>query len=363
MKILFLAPLTRKITSQITAARPRLIFDLISGLKAKGHQITVLGTGDSKIAGVKIIPVIKRAFYDMETSFENSFYAHTSFLVKQAIMTEKLSNKFDIVHNHCYPEFMDLLIEKNIKTPLITTLHMIMTAEMDDTLSLFPKAKIICTAMAKRKTKKSKIYKTIDSGVDIGLYKLKTQKEDYLLWVGRLGKAKDKNGNFIDDKGVRWAIKLAETTNSKLKLVANVEDMNFFNKDVKPHLSDKIQWIGAVSKEQSLNKKQIVSIMQKAKALLMLSESFDGLVVKEAMSCGTAVIGFPKNNDSTVILDGKTGFLVLRKKGLQGLQKAVKNLPSIKPEDCRRNVEENFSLEKMVDEYEKVYQKVIRKKI
>ena len=104
MEILVLAPLTRKITPKITAARPRLIFDLIRGLKKRGHKISVLGTGDSHIPGVKIIPIIKKSFYDLSSSFENPFYAHTSFLAKQAKIAEKLSSNFDIIHNHCYPE-------------------------------------------------------------------------------------------------------------------------------------------------------------------------------------------------------------------------------------------------------------------
>jgi glycosyltransferase involved in cell wall biosynthesis len=360
MEILFLAPLTRKITPQITAARPRLIFDLISELKKRGHKITVLGTGDTKIPGVKVIPVIKKGFYELDGSFENPFYAHTSFLIKQMKMAQKLSSKFGLIHNHCYPEFISLFLEKNIKTPMVTTLHMVMTPELDEVLSLFPESKIISPAMAKKLAKKTKIYKTINPGVDTNLYKFEPKKENYLLWVGRLGKAKDKNKNFIDPKGVRWAISLAKATGLNLKLVANVEDMDFFNKEVKPHLSNKIKWIGKVSSEQPLNKKQIVRIMQKAKVLLMLSESFGGLVTREALSCGTPVIGFPKKTYSKIVINGKTGFLVPRKKGLNGLKKAVEDINKIKPADCRKHIEKNFGLEKMADEYEKIYREVLK---
>ncbi len=364
MKILILAPLTRKITSKITAARPRVIFDLVTGLKKRGHKISILGTKDSYIPGIKIIPVIKKSFYDLSASFENPFYAHTAFLTKMAKILEKIGNNFDIIHNHCYPEFINLLAGANFKAPMITTLHMAMSPELDEVFSLFPKAHIICASKAAKKlAKKTKIYKVIYHGVDTDLYKFSAIKDNYLLWIGRLGKAKDKYGNFMDPKGVKWAIKLAKETNSELRLVANVEDIAFFKKEVKPYLSKKIKWIGPVSFEQPLSKRQVAKLLQKAKAFLMmtqLNEAF-GLIISEAQSCGTPVIGFNKGPVSELVINGKTGFVV-KPNNITELKKALKDIEKIKPEDCRRNVEENFSIEKMADEYEKVYYKILNKK-
>jgi len=362
MKILFLAPLTRKITPQITAARPRLIFDLISGLKKREHKITVIGTKDSYIPGIKFIPVIKKGFYELSSSFENPFYAHISFLIKQAKMAEKVSDEFDIIHNHSYPEFINLLKSENYKTPMITTIHMAMSAELDESFSLFSKAHIVCASKAAKKlAKKTKIYKVIYHGIDTNLYKFCPKKENYLLWLGRLSKAKDKSGNFMDPKGIKWAIKLAKETNSELLLSGNVEDLEFFKKEVKPHLSKKIKWIGSVSSEQPLTKKQVVKLMQKAKVFLMttqLNEAF-GLVMAEAQSCGTPVIGFNKGPVSELIINGKTGFVV-QPNSIKALKKALSNIEIIKPIDCRKNAEKNFSLEKMVLNYEKSYKSLVK---
>ncbi len=363
MKILILAPLTRKVAPEITAARPRLIFDLVTGLKKRGHKVAILGTKDSRVPGVKIIPVIKKPFYELYSSFENPFYAHTSFLVKQAKIAEKISANFDVIHNHCHPEFIPLLLEKSIKTPIVTTIHAQMTPEFDEVLSLFKKSYFICISKAAKKlTKKTKIYKVIHNGVDTKLYKFSAEKEDYLLWIGRLGKAKDKKGNFMDAKGVRWAIKLARETNSKLLLAGNVEDPEFFEKDVKPYLNRKIKWVGPISFEQPLNKKQVAKLMQKAKAFLMTINWYEpfGLVMAEAQSCGTPVIGFDRGAVPELVVNGKTGFVVNPKNGIQGLKKALKNIDKIKPGDCRENVEKKFSLEKMINNYEKTYQEVIR---
>jgi glycosyltransferase involved in cell wall biosynthesis len=365
MKILFLAPLTRKIAPQITASRPRLIFDLINGLKKRGHKITVIGTADSKIPGVKIIPAIKKGFYEIEKSFENPFYAHISFLIKQALITEKISHGFDIIHNHCYPESIPLLLSKNFSCPTITTLHHSISLELDEALSMLKNVNIVCTAKSlKKNAKKTKILKIIPHGVDTNLYKFCKEKEDYLLWVGRLSKSKDKYGNFLDPKGIKLAIKLAKGTGYKLKLVANVEDVDFFNKEVKPELSENIEWVGKISFDQPLNKRQISKLMQKARALLVTTQKDEGfgLVAVEAQSCGTPVIAFDKKPMPEIIINGKTGFTVSYKKGLIGLKDALNKLNEINLIDCRKNAENNFSLESMTKNYEKLYNKLVFKK-
>jgi len=362
MKILILAPLTRKITPKANAGRPRMIYDLVFHLKKRGHKIAIIGTEDSFVPGIKIIPVVKKSFYATSSSFENPFYAHLSFIVKAIKIAEKESANFDIIHNHCYPEFIHLLAEKDLKAPMITTIHAAMTPELDNVLSLFSHSYLVCISESSKKlAKKTKIYKVINNGVDINLYKFSAKKEDCLLWIGRLSKAKDKKGNFMDPKGVRWAIRLAKETGSKLLLAGNVEDPKFFEKDVKPYLSKKIKWIGPISPDPPLNKKQVAKLMQKAKAFLMpvnWPEPF-GLVMAEAQSCGTPVIGFDRGAVSELVVNGKTGFVVNPKKGIEGLKKALKDINKINPIDCRRHIEKKFLLEKVAENYEKTYQEII----
>lgn len=362
MKILISSLLKRRISPKITAARPRMIFDLCWGLAKRGHKITVLGTGNSKIPGVKIIPVIPKSFVEMP-NYENPFYAETGFLTKMARTIEKIGNQFDIIHNHTYPEFINLLVANKIKPPMITTVHAQMTPELDEVLSLFPEAKFIAISKAAKKlAKKTKIYKVIYNGVDTNLYKFCGKKENYLLWIGRLGKAKNEKGNFIDAKGVRWAIKLAKETHSRLLLAGNVEDIEFFNRDVRPYLSNKIKWVCPISSEQPLTKKEVARLMAKAKAFLMTinwEEPF-GLVMAEAMSCGTPIIAFRRGSVPELIKNGKTGFIVNPKEGITGLKKALKKIDKIKPKDCRKHIEKKFSLEAMINNYEKTYKKLIK---
>ncbi len=357
MKILILAPLKRKINSKISAARPRMVFELVSGLIKKGHQVSILGTGNSQVTRAKIIPVIPKSIIEMG-SFENPFVARVAFLTKQAKILERIGNRFDIIHNHARPEFFNLFAAEKIKTPVLTTLHGVMTEESDEVFSLFKKLNLICISKsANQLAKKTKVRKVIYNGIDTELYRFQAQKDDHLLWLGRLSRAKDNKGNFMDPKGIKWAIKLARATNSKLLLSGNVEDIEFFNKDVRPYLSKKIKWVGPVSPELPLTKKHVARLMAKAKVFLMTinwQEPF-GLVMAESMSCGTPVIGFDRGSVSELVINGKTGFVVKPSQGLAGLKKALKNIDKINPMDCRKHIEKNFSLEKMVENYEKTY--------
>lgn len=363
MKILILSPLKRKIVPSVTASRPRVVFELIQGLIKKGHSVNVLGTGDSQIPGATIIPIIPKSFVDLP-AFENPFYAETSYLVQMAKKIEEIANKFDVIHNHTYPEFINLLVADKIKTPMVTTIHAQATRELDEVLSLFPKTTLVGLSKAhKNLFKKARISEVVYNGVDINLYVPKEGKRDYLLWLGRLSKAKDKDGNFMDQKGIKWAIKLAQETGEKLLLSGNVEDMAFFNQEVKPFLSEKIQWVGEVSSELPLTKQEVVKLMQGARAFLMTinwEEPF-GLVMAESMSCGTPVIAFNRGSVPELVIDGKTGFVIPPERGIEGLKEALSKIHQIKPNDCRDHVVNNFSLEKMVDGYEKLYLEVIKK--
>lgn len=364
MKILLVSLLKRKVTPDIPAARPRVIYEIASGLVKKGHQVSLLGTADSQIPGVTIIPVIEKSFVDMP-AFENPFYAETAYLVKLAKKIEEIGNGFDIIHNHTYPEFINLLVAKNVKTPIVSTIHAQAFPEYDEALSLFPECYHISISEAHKKLfKKAKIFKVVYNGIDTNIYSFQEKKDEYLLWLGRLSKAKNPDGTFMDPKGIRWAIKLAEETNSRLLMSGNIEDIKFYETDVKPHLSHKIKWVGPLSSELVLTKPEIAALMQKAKVFLMTINWYEpfGLVMAEAMSCGTPVIGFDRGAVSELIIDGKTGFVVPPEKGIEGLKEAFDKIDQIKPQNCRDHVVKNFSTEAMVDNYEKTYLEIIKQR-
>lgn len=363
MRVLLVSTLKRKVSPETTASRSRVIFQIGQELVKKGHTVDLLGTKDSHIPGVGILSVIEKAFIELPP-FENSFYVETSYLVALEKKIEELAKNYDVVHSHTYPEFFNLYATERISTPMVTTLHAQPTPEYDHVLSLFPHANLVSISKAHKSLfKKTKINWTVYNGIDTKLFSFEENKDDYLLWLGRLGRAKNKDGTFFDAKGARWAIALAEATGSRLLLSGNVEDREFYEKDVLPHLNDKIQWVGGISSEQPLAREEVIKLMQKAKAFLMpinWEEPF-GLVIAEAMACGTPVIAFDRGAVSELIIDGKTGFVISPDEGVEGLKKALSKLNQITPQNCREHVEQNFTVEKMGEAYEKIYGELLDK--
>lgn len=363
MRILIVSTLKRKITPDFYASRSRIIFQLAKGLAKKDHQVSLLGTGDSYIPGVKIIPLIEKGWVDLPP-VENEFLRQTANLIQLSQKIVELQDDFDIIHNHVYPDFFPSIFEDKLKIPMVTTLHALYDFYMDDLLSTFNKTKFISLSNAYAKLyKKAKIYKTVYNGIDTNLYSYQENKGDYLFWLARLPKAKNKDGSFMDPKGVRWAIKLAQQTGEKLFISAPVEDREFFERDVKPHLNDKIQFVGQPATEQSIPLEKIIQLFQNSKAFLMTinqQEPF-GLVMAEAGSCGTPVIGFDRGAVPEVVVNGKTGYIVPYQEGVEGLKKALAKITTIKPADCRKHMVDNFSIEKMVGNYEKVYLEILNR--
>lgn len=361
MNILYVSTLKRRIAPDQFASRERIIYVLAHGMAQRGHKVSLLGTADSHIDDVEVIPVIKKGWIDLPP-VENPFIRDIGTLALQTKKLQEISGKFDIIHSHTTPDFFPSILERYINTPIVVTLHAVAETYLADIISHYPKTYFVSLSRSYRnKIGKKLIYDIVYNGVDTDLYAYKETKQDYLLWVGRLSPAKNEKGEFIDPKGVKWAIALARHTGSRLKLTGTVHSMEFFKRDVEPYLNEKIEWIGALSGEQKLPVNSIIELMQHAKAFLMTvnQEEPFGLVMAEAQSCGTPVIGWNRGSVPEIIKNGQTGFIVDSKKGLLGLTEAYKKINRLKPADCRENAITNFSLNTMIQNYEILYEKIL----
>ena len=360
MNILYVSTLKRHIGPTQFASRERIIYQLASGMVERGHNVTILGTGDSVVEGAMIIPVIEKGWINLPP-VENPFIRDIGTLMMQARKLEEIHEQFDVIHNHTTPDFFPSLMDNHLKKPLVTTLHAVAEPYVDDIMSHFPNTHFIALSEAYKKTLvKSKAYDVVYNGINTDLYAYHANKDDYLLWVGRLSPAKNDKGEFIDPKGAKWAIKLAELTDSRLIMTGTVHSKEFYEKEIKPHLNDKIQWYGEITAEQTVPVEKIVEFMQHAKAFLMTinQEEPFGLVMAESMSCGTPVIAWKRGSVPEVVEFGKTGFYVDPSDGIDALAATVSRLSEIKPIECRHRVEKMFSVRRMVENYERVYKKL-----
>jgi len=165
---------------------------------------------------------------------------------------------------------------------------------------------------------------------------------DYLLFFGRMHK----------DKGAKEAIQIAKAFGMKLIMAGIVQDKKYFEEEIEPNFSDNIVYVGSVGPEER------DKLLGGAYALLhpiFFAEPF-GLSVVEAMACGTPVVAFNKGSMPELIDDGVNGFIV------ENVEEAVEALGKISKIDrqcCRDTVEKRFSVQRMVDDYIKVYQQII----
>jgi len=181
-------------------------------------------------------------------------------------------------------------------------------------------------------------------------------------------------GRLVPQKGVEDAIKTCIITNERLSIGSQFpgpyEVSPYYRTSVVPFLDDpKIEKIGMVTTRRR------AELLGRAKGLLFpikWEEPF-GLVMIEAMACGTPVIAYNRGSVSEIVKDGVTGFIidsdnenrpgrgnwVIKKQGIEGLVEAIKRIGEIDRAACKKHVEKHFTVEKMVTSYEEVYQKIL----
>ena len=186
---------------------------------------------------------------------------------------------------------------------------------------------------------------TIYHGIDLRLFDFNPKSDDYLLFFGR----------FHHDKGAKEAIEIAHTCNRKLVMAGIIQDEDYLKKYVKPFIDGtQIVYVGSAGPEKRNE------LLGRAAALLYpinFNEPF-GFSVIEAMACGTPVIAINRGSMSELIDDGLNGFLVSDK---ESAAKAVTRIPEIDRQNCRKFVEERFTVDRMVEKYIAVYEQILER--
>lgn len=253
---------------------------------------------------------------------------------------------FDVVHDHS--GFAALAMADRMRTPMVHTLH----GTLDLATSAFyaqhgRKATLVPISGAQRNAAPvgPQYAGVIPNPVDVAAWPLRTDKEDYLLWIGRI----------TPDKGPHRAIEAALAARTPLLLAGIVQpgDRTFFEREVAPHIDgDRIRFVGEVGGARKR------SLIGGARGLLMpirWAEPF-GMVMVEALACGTPVIAFREGAAPALIVDGVTGFLV---EDEHDMAAAVSRLPDIDGRTCRAWVAANCDVDVVAAAYEHAYREAI----
>jgi glycosyltransferase involved in cell wall biosynthesis len=328
-RVAILSPIAWRTPPRQYGAWETVASNVTEGLIARGWEVTLFATGDS-VTRSHLHAVLDRG-YEEDSTIDPKVaeYLHISEVFEHAA-------EFDLIHSHY--DFMPLSYARLIKTPVITTIHGFSSVKIMPIYQKYRDGYFVSVSDSDRATGLNYLA-TVYNGIDLALYPLQECGGDDLIFLGRIH----------PDKGVHLAIEVARLSGMRLIIAGIVQDKDYFREQIKPHLDDQnILYVGAV------DVKGKNELFARARALLHLNtipERF-GLVLVEANAAGVPVIAMDLGSCREVIKDGQTGFLVAN---VAEAVRAVGRISEIDRAACRSRVQQHFSIEKMVEGYERVY--------
>lgn len=306
---------------------------LCEGLVKRGIDVTLFATKDSITSG-KLCAVCNRG-YEEDKTIEPKVWEclHICEVFERA-------GEFDLIHNNF--DFLPLTYSCLVDTPVLTTIHGFSSPAILPVYEKYNNKNYYVSISDSDRSEKLDYIATVYHGINLEQFTFKNEMGDYLLFFGRMH----------PDKGAKEAIQIAKSFNMKLIMAGIIQDQDYFDMNVAPYLGEDIIYIGSVGPEDR------DKWLGGAYALLhpiYFAEPF-GLSVVEAMACGTPVVAFNKGSMPELIENGKNGFIV---SNVKQAVSALKKIPKIDRQNCRNIVEERFSVDRMVDDYVKVYQQII----
>ena len=355
LRIAQVAPLWYNIPPQKYGGVERIVALLTDELVKRGHKVTLFAPPGSRTKAQKLVSVYPKPLISAGISWTNSTWnlRNLSLAVQMA-----QQGAFDIIHTHI--DLLPAFFNELTKVPLLITLHSGIYSNpkandyYNSRYKLFKELRKNLSVVFLSKALKQKVgfnFKknwVVYNGIDLKKFHFNKKPKDYFVWVSRIEKK----------KGVENAIKAAQLTKSKLLLAGRLDEetgaQEYFKKKIKPKLNKNIKYLG------ELNQKELSNLYGSAKALLYPIEWEEpfGLVMAEAMACGTPVIVYNMGAAQEVVKNNKTGF-VIKAGDVKSFVTAMKKVNEIDREDCRKRVENLFSKEKMTENYLAVYKELI----
>jgi glycosyltransferase involved in cell wall biosynthesis len=327
-RVAILSPVAWRTPPRQYGAWETVASNVAEGLIARGWDVTLFATRDS-VTRAHLRAVVDQGYEeDPAVDPKVSEYLHISEAFEHAA-------EFDLIHSHY--DFMALSYSRLVKTPVLTTIHGFSSPRIMPVYQKYRDGYFVSISDSDRAPGLNYLA-TVYNGIDLALYPLQQKAGNHLIFLGRIH----------PDKGVRLAIGVARMSGLPLLIAGIIQDQKYFQEEVAPYLDSTIRYLGPVD---VAGKNELFA---SARALLHLNtipERF-GLVLAEANAAGVPVIAMDLGSCREVIKDGQTGFLV---NNVNEAVRALDRLPEINRSECRKRVQERFSIETMVEGYERTY--------
>lgn len=345
MRIAQVAPPLESVPPARYGGTERVVASLTCELTRRGHDVTLFASGDSRTPA-RLVPVVDEAVWHHHPPFQDlaPFWSLTLGRVLRSM------DHFDVVHSHL--DHYGLPAARACRAPVVTTLHgRLDLPELKPVFEEFCEVPLVSISNAQRApVERANWVATVYHGLDLHEHTFRPQRGRYLAFLGRIS----------PEKGVAAAIRIAIRAGMPIRIAARMplprtddpasrRDWAYYHDEVQPLLQGPdVELIGQVGGKQK------DEFLGNAAALLFpinWPEPF-GLVMPEALACGTPVLALRAGSVPEVLEDGVTGFI---RDSEEELAEAVAHLDEIDRARCRAEAEKRFSAEAMTDNYLKVY--------
>jgi glycosyltransferase involved in cell wall biosynthesis len=342
MRILQIAPLWETVPPPAYGGTEAVVYQLVEDLVARGHDVTLWASGDSTTSA-RLRSSFPRSLRSAEDLADRA--PHDWLHIARAL-EDAASGGYDIVHNHAGE--LPLAFLRLVDVPLLTTMHCNLTV---DTFPIWDDGPGWYNTISRSqyeiqpRLRRPRYAGVVHNGIDTDSFPFNAEKEDYLLFLSRMA----------EEKAPHLAIEAARRAGVRLIMAGKVDwrDRPYFERVVRP-LIDGAQTVFLGEADAQLKR----ALYRGARALLLplqWDEPF-GLVMIEAMACGTPVIAFPRGAAPEIVDDGVTGFLV---DGVDDMAAAVRRLGEIDPAACRAHVKASFDASVMTEGYLAIYDRIL----
>lgn len=311
--------------------------DLIEQLALRGVDLTLVGVGRNGTPA-DFVPT-----YDTPNEDRlGQVLPEVTHAAELTDIIEKIDP--DVVHDH---SLAGPLMARGRSMPTVLTAHGPVNGEMGRYYrGLGDSVQLVAVSDAQRRLAPDLNWVgTVHNAVRVDRFPFREDKEDYALFLGRA----------CVEKGIPQAIAAARRAGIHLKIAAKCrepEEKAYFEREIAPLLGPGVEWLGEADRARK------AELLQSARCLVFpvcWEEPF-GIVMVEAMACGTPVVGFRRGSVPEVVTHGRTGYVC---DDVEGLADAIGRVGELSPHDCRREAELRFDVEMMADRYARIYQSVL----